>query len=90
MYLELVSTTIIKVACDSDGRMRCDKLIEEIERTKMNSQIPFCVVATSGTTVRGAFDPVKEIAEICSDQDLWLHVDAAWGVRAFSAQSIAT
>ena len=70
---------VVKVACDSDGRMRCDKLIEEIERTKMNSQIPFCVVATSGTTVRGAFDPVKEIAEICSDQDLWLHVDAAWG-----------
>jgi glutamate/tyrosine decarboxylase-like PLP-dependent enzyme len=70
---------VIKVACDSDGRMRCDKLLEEIERTKMNSQIPFCVVATSGTTVRGAFDPVKEIAEICSDQDLWLHVDAAWG-----------
>ena len=70
---------VIKVACDSDGRMRCDKLVEEIERSKMNHQIPFCVVATSGTTVRGAFDPVKEIAEICADQKLWLHVDAAWG-----------
>ena len=70
---------VIKVPCDSDGRMRCDKLIEEIERSRLNNQIPFCVVATSGTTVRGAFDPVKEIAQICADQELWLHVDAAWG-----------
>ena len=70
---------VIKVACDSDGRMRCDKLVEEIERSRLNNQLPFCVIATSGTTVRGAFDPVKEIAQICGEQELWLHVDAAWG-----------
>ena len=70
---------VIKVACDSDGRMRCDKLVEEIERSRLNNQLPFCVIATSGTTVRGAFDPVKEIADICGEQELWLHVDAAWG-----------
>ena len=70
---------VIKVACDSDGRMRCDKLVEEIERSRLNNQLPFCVIATSGTTVRGAFDPVKEIAHICGEQNLWLHVDAAWG-----------
>jgi glutamate/tyrosine decarboxylase-like PLP-dependent enzyme len=70
---------VIKVACDSDGRMRCDKLVEEIERSRLNNQLPFCVIATSGTTVRGAFDPVKEIAHICGEQELWLHVDAAWG-----------
>ena len=70
---------VIKVPCDNDGRMRSDKLEEEIERSIMNSQIPFCVVATSGTTVRGAFDPIQEIAEICSNHKIWLHVDAAWG-----------
>ncbi|MEE2985212.1 MAG: pyridoxal-dependent decarboxylase [Candidatus Thermoplasmatota archaeon] len=70
---------VIKVKCDSDGRMRPDKLNEEIERSRINGQIPFCVVATSGTTVKGAFDPLKEISNICSDQDIWLHVDAAWG-----------
>ena len=59
--------------------MRPEKLEEEIERSKMNSQIPFCVIATSGTTVRGAFDPIQEIAEICSNHKIWLHVDAAWG-----------
>ena len=70
---------VVKVPCDIDGRMRVDKLEEEIERTRINGQTPFCVVATSGTTVRGAFDPLQEIADICSNQDIWLHVDAAWG-----------
>lgn len=70
---------VIKVPCDRDGRMRPEKLEEEIERSKINSQIPFCVIATSGTTVRGAFDPIQEIAEICSNHKIWLHVDAAWG-----------
>ena len=70
---------VIKIPCDESGRMRIDKLQEEIERTRTNGQTPFCVIATAGTTVRGAFDPINEIAEICSDNDIWLHVDAAWG-----------
>jgi glutamate/tyrosine decarboxylase-like PLP-dependent enzyme len=70
---------VIKVPCDTEGRIRSDKLDEEIQRTKLNGQTPFCVVATAGTTVRGAFDPIKEIAEICSNHSIWFHVDAAWG-----------
>jgi glutamate/tyrosine decarboxylase-like PLP-dependent enzyme len=41
--------------------------------------MPFCVVATSGTTVRGAFDPLKPISAICKAHDMWMHIDAAWG-----------
>ena len=42
--------------------------------------VPFYVNATSGTTVRGAFDPLDSIADICEKNGLWMHVD----VRPFS------
>ena len=70
---------VIKVACDEKGRMKSSSLKEEIARSRANGFVPFCIVATSGTTVRGAFDPVDEIAEIAHSESIWLHVDAAWG-----------
>ncbi|DAC30001.1 MAG TPA: glutamate decarboxylase [Candidatus Poseidoniaceae archaeon] len=70
---------LIKVACDSRGRMKPESLVDEITRATTNGQTPFCIIATSGTTVRGSFDPLKDIAEIAHDNNIWLHVDAAWG-----------
>jgi len=70
---------VIKVACDNDGTMRVDKLEEEIIRSRTNGFIPFCVIATAGTTVRGAFDSIRSIAKLCGEENIWLHVDAAWG-----------
>jgi len=70
---------VIKVACDEKGRMKSSSLKEEIARSRANGFVPFCIIATSGTTVRGAFDPVDEIAEIAHSESIWLHVDAAWG-----------
>lgn len=70
---------VIKVACDEKGRMKSSALIEEINRSRTNGLIPFCIIATSGTTVRGAFDPIDELAEIAHAESIWLHVDAAWG-----------
>ncbi len=70
---------IIKVACDEEGRMRPERLQEEIEFARREGMTPFCVVATAGTTVRGAFDPIEALASIAHEEGLWLHVDAAWG-----------
>jgi len=40
---------------------------------------PFFVNCTAGTTVMGAFDPINDIANICQDHNIWMHIDAAWG-----------
>ena len=64
-------------------------LQEEINRARKSGLTPFCVVSTSGTTVRGAFDPLKAIGEIAHNEGMWHHVDAAWGGSAmFSALTI--
>jgi glutamate/tyrosine decarboxylase-like PLP-dependent enzyme len=70
---------LVKVQCNEQGQMRPDSLQEEIERALNNGQTPFAVLATSGTTVRGSFDPLRDIASVAHQYDLWMHVDAAWG-----------
>ncbi len=72
-------SNLIKVRCNEDGQMLPEALDEEIQRALANGQIPFAVLATSGTTVRGSFDPLRDIAAIAHKHELWMHVDAAWG-----------
>ena len=70
---------IIKVRCDAQGRMDPRALEDELSFARREGLTPFCIVATAGTTVLGAFDPIEELAEIAHREGLWLHVDAAWG-----------
>lgn len=59
--------------------MSVEHLECEVLRAKAEGAVPFMVVATAGTTVLGAFDPIEQIADVCKKHDLWLHIDAAWG-----------
>ena len=65
------------IPTDDRFRMRVDALRQAIARDK-----PFMVVATAGTTAGGAIDPLEEIADVCAEHGIWLHVDAAWGGAA--------
>ena len=73
---------IIEINCDKDGKMQPQHLEKQILESLNSSKIPFCVVATAGTTVRGCFDPIDEIADVCEKYDIWFHLDAAWGGAA--------
>jgi glutamate/tyrosine decarboxylase-like PLP-dependent enzyme len=67
------------VPVDASLRMKVAALAETIARDRAAGGAPFLVVATAGTTSAGAVDPIAEIAGVAAAEDLWLHVDAAWG-----------
>lgn len=80
--LGLGQRALRKIPTDSEFRMDTKALAEAIDEDKRNGIIPFCVVATVGTTSTSSIDPVPEIASICEQQAMWLHVDAAYAGSA--------
>ncbi len=71
-----------KIPTDGGFRMDANALAAAIEDDKRNGFVPFCVVATVGTTSTSSIDPVAAIVPICEMHKLWLHVDAAYAGSA--------
>ena len=71
-----------KIPTDKDFRMDARALAEAINEDKRNGYIPFCIVATVGTTSTSSIDPVREIVPIGEEHAMWLHVDAAYAGSA--------
>ena len=70
------------VPVDAQGQMRVDLLTSLLRKARIQGFEPFFVNATAGTTVRGAYDPLHEIADLCDKEGLWMHVDGSWGGAA--------
>ena len=66
-----------KIGCDSEFRMIPELLRSEIRKDKKDGILPFCVVATIGTTSTTSIDPIRAIGEICKEENLFMHVDSA-------------
>ncbi|MFV8751890.1 aminotransferase class V-fold PLP-dependent enzyme [Nannocystaceae bacterium ST9] len=67
------------VAVDDRLRLDVDDLARTIAHDRHRGLRPFCVIAAAGTTNTGAIDPLGELADLCAREDLWLHVDGAYG-----------
>lgn len=76
-WLGIGTDNLVTVETDENGCMSVDKLIKKIDDVIKSNRQPFFVNATAGTTVLGAFDDLKTIADICKKYNLWMHIDVS-------------
>ena len=70
------------IPSDANYQMSVGALRSAIEEDLLSGQRPFCVSATAGTTSTTSVDPLPQIAALCAQYKLWLHVDAAYAGAA--------
>ena len=80
--LGLGQRSLRKISTDAEFRMDAKALAAAVEEDKHNGFLPFCVVATVGTTSTSSIDPVREIVPVCEEHKMWLHVDTAYAGSA--------
>jgi aromatic-L-amino-acid decarboxylase len=80
--LGLGQRSLRRVPTDAEFRMDAAALAHAIEEDRAAGHLPFCVVATAGTTSTSSIDPIPSIADLCERERLWLHVDAAYAGSA--------
>ena len=75
------------VPVDDNYRMRLDSLGQMIVEDREHGDLPIAIVGTAGTVGTGAIDPIPELVEVARQEELWLHVDGAYGAFAALAES---
>jgi aromatic-L-amino-acid decarboxylase len=78
LVLGLGHEAVVKIRTRPDYSLDPDHLAAAIADDRSAGALPFCVVATVGTTSTTSVDPVDCIADLCEREGLWLHVDAAY------------
>jgi len=77
-----------RVTTDADLRLDPTDLARRVKEDRDAGKRPFLVVGTAGTTGAGVIDPLAQIGEFCRKEDLWFHVDAAWGGGALLSPAL--
>jgi L-2,4-diaminobutyrate decarboxylase len=77
--LGFAKDAVITIPTDADGRLSVPALEVSLRQAVKQGRLPVAVVATAGTTDLGAIDPLQQIADTASAQNVWMHVDAAYG-----------
>ena len=67
------------IVANPDGSLDTLALEKMIITDRENGLHPFLINATAGTTVMGAFDSLEIIAQIAKRQNVWFHIDGAYG-----------
>jgi glutamate/tyrosine decarboxylase-like PLP-dependent enzyme len=76
------------VRTDRNLKMDAEDLAKQVAEDRKNGFAPVMVVGTAGTTASGAIDPLPAIARFCQSENIWFHVDAAWGGAAILSPAL--
>ncbi len=82
ILLGLGAESVRRIETDPEFRLSVPALAAAIRRDRAAGVLPMAVVATVGSTSTTSIDPVAAIADLCRDEGLWLHVDAAYAGSA--------
>jgi aromatic-L-amino-acid decarboxylase len=78
----LGTAALRRIATGADHRIDIDRLRAAIAADRAAGLRPFMIVATAGTVDVGAIDDLETLADLCAAEELWLHVDGAFGALA--------
>lgn len=67
------------IPCDKNFQIRTDLLKNTIIEDRRDGFSPFCVVGSAGTVTTGSIDPINDLADLCEEENLWFHIDGAYG-----------
>jgi aromatic-L-amino-acid decarboxylase len=87
--LGIGTSRLRKLPTDDRFRMRTADLERAIAEDRAAGLVPAIAVGNAGTVNTGAIDPLAEIAEVCSREGLWFHVDGAYGAMAMLSSELA-
>jgi glutamate/tyrosine decarboxylase-like PLP-dependent enzyme len=76
------------VATDAYLKLDIEDLKRRVAEDRKNGFAPFMVVGAAGTTAAGVIDPLSDIGRFCREEDLWFHIDAAWGGAAILSENL--
>jgi aromatic-L-amino-acid/L-tryptophan decarboxylase len=80
--LGLGSESLRKIEVDSEFRIDQQALRTAITEDRQRGYLPICIIGNAGTVNTGAVDDLEALADICQDDNLWFHVDGAFGALA--------